>query len=369
MASVFAKIIAFFTSIIMFFQAIPQGIFGTLFPPEVNEVKNVIVLIGDGMGFNSLEKAKKECGIESLVMESLPLKGESMTRSLDNETTDSAAGATAISTATRVNNGAVAVFPEDPNAKTVYPMSLTELAIEQGKATGVVTTDSTSGATPAGFSVHSSSRNNEEDITTKQLKSDIDLIWGYETASFTEEAADKNGFEYIYDKASMEALEPGTRSFGQFTEDLWHNEESDSVPQLYEMTEKAIDLLDDDEDGFFLMVEGAHIDKNNHKNNAEGMEDALQSFDKAVEVALNYAKEKGDTLVVITADHETGGITLIDGEYQYTSGSHSSANVPLFVYGCDTFMKQGEAICNRQIGERIALCMGEKDFPRRVKAA
>ena len=141
------------------------------------------------------------------------------------------------------------------------------------------------------------------------------------------------------------------------------------MPTLTEMTAKAIDLLDDDEDGFFLMVEGAHIDKNSHSNNGDGMKDALLSFDKAIGYALEYAETHGDTLVIVTADHETGGITLQDGEYIYTTGDHTGANVPLLVYGCDDFIKNGEAIKNREVSRRVACVMGEKKFPIREKKA
>lgn len=361
--SILVKIIAYFSSLCMVFC----NIFGITAPmnakTDMDECKNVIFMIGDGMGFNSINKTKAEKGIDTLNMDKFPLQGESKTRSANNAVTDSAAGGTALATATRTNNDAVGVYPYDLNGVYSYPMNLCELAISQDKLAGVITTDSTSGATPSAFSVHTSARGNEEDITMQQLASDLTVMWGTTTASFTEELCAEYGFEYVYNKLSMDAVKEGSRSFGQFGGELWHTVSPKNMPTLAEMTAKAIDLLDDDEDGFFLMVEGAHIDKNNHNNNGEGMEDALVSFDNAVGVALKYAAEKGDTLVIVTADHETGGITLKNGKYEYTKGGHSSANVPLLVYGCENFMENGEVMNNKEASRRVACVMGCDNFP------
>ena len=361
--AILIKIIAWFSTFCMVFC----NLFVIKAPSnartDLNECKNVIFMIGDGMGFNSINKTKAEKGLSEIYMDSFPLQGESKTRSANNVVTDSAAGGTALATAVRTNNDAVGVYPFEPSGIYSYPMNLTELAISQDKLAGVITTDSTSGATPAAFSAHTSARGNEEDITMQQLNSDLTLVWGTATASFTEELCADAGYEYIYNKLTMDALEEGSRSFGQFTSDVWHTVSPKNMPTLAEMTAKAIDLLDDDEDGFFLMVEGAHIDKNNHNNNGEGMKDALVSFDNAVGVALKYAEKNGDTLVIVTADHETGGITLKNGVYEYTKGGHSSANVPLLVYGCDNFMEDGEVMNNKEASRRVACVMGCDNFP------
>lgn len=357
------RIIGYFTAFVMIFESalgitIPRGA-----RTDMEECKNVIFMIGDGMGFNSINKTKAENGIDQLYMDTFPLQGQSETRSANNAVTDSAAGGTALATATRTNNDAVGVYPFDLGGVYSYPMNLCELAIDQDKLAGVITTDSTSGATPSAFSVHTSARGNEEDITMQQLASELTLIWGTKTASCTKELCEEAGYEYIDNKLTMDALTEGSRSFGQFGADVWHTVSPKNMPTLSEMTAKAIDLLDDDEDGFFLMVEGAHIDKNSHNNNGDGMKDALVSFDNAIGVALKYAAEKGDTLVIVTADHETGGITYKNGEYVYTKGSHSSANVPLLVYGCDNFMENGEVMKNKEASRRVACAMGCDEFP------
>ncbi|MGN1442579.1 MAG: alkaline phosphatase, partial [Acutalibacteraceae bacterium] len=119
--------------------------------------------------------------------------------------------------------------------------------------------------------------------------------------------------------------------------------------------------------GFFLMVEGAHIDKNSHNNNSEGMNEALLSFDDAVKAALDYAKKDEHTLVVVTADHETGGITLENGEYVYTTSGHTGADVPLFVYGYDEFIQDGEeSLLNTDIPKRIVSALKQDGFPQSI---
>ena len=351
--------------------------FGTLFnafiPATTTEaenyydgnVKNVIFLIGDGMGFNHLEKTKDEKGVE-LVMDSIGVRGESRTRSLTNAVTDSAAGGTALATGVRTYNGAIGVYLTDCLGVVSYPKNLTELCIERGMKTGVITSDETSGATPSAFSAHESDRGKEEGITEDQLNSKIDLIWGTANGVATKEAANAKGFTYITTDDEMMALEEGSRSFAQFTNNLWTLEQSDeNTPTLEQMAIKAIDLLDDTDEGFFLMIEGAHIDKHSHSNEDENMMEAVMEFDKVIDYVLDYAEKDGETLVVITADHETGAITQEGDSYVFTSGSHSSANVPLLVYGSDKLIANGETVNNYEIPIRIAYILGftEENFP------
>ena len=379
MLSVFASMWGKFASLIMSLSMMFGTTFGLFVPatttaPEDyldSNIKNVIYLIGDGMGFNHLEKAKNERNID-LIMDTFDYQGESMTRSFSNAVTDSAAGGTALATGVRTLNGAIGVYPMDVTGTFTHPKSLTELCLESGKMTGVITTDETSGATPSAFSAHSSSRDNTEDITEDQLTSDIDLIWGAQNGVATKEDAEANGFTYVTTTAEMLALKEGSRSFAQFTNDLWTLAPSDiNTPNLEMMTKKAIDILDDTEEGFFLMVEGAHIDKHSHSNEDAKMTEALQEFDETIEYVLEYAKADGETLVIITADHETGAIVAnSDGTYSFTSGSHSAANVPVLVYGSEVLIQNGEVLNNYEIPIRIAYILGftEEEFPFEVAA-
>lgn len=369
LTSFFTKVISVFMS---FFLSI--GVFfGIVEAPErvedQNKIKNVIYLIGDGMGFNHLEKTKNERGV-SLTMDSFEFQGSSRTRSLSSSVTDSAAGGTALATGVRTGNGMIGVYYEDKNANISYPKNITELCAERGMMTGVITTDSTAGATPAAFSAHTSSRSNTEEIAEDQLESDIDLIWGKTDGVTTESSAESHGYEYIATYDEMTALNEGSKSFGQFTNSLWKTTQSDSkTPNLEQMAVKAVDLLDDTDEGFFLMIEGAHIDKHSHDNYSDNMTEALVEFDRTVNAMLKYAKEDGETLVVVTADHETGAITLENGSYIYTSEDHSAADVPVFLEGSDGIISDGEKLNNYDIPVRIAHALGfeKSQFPVSVK--
>lgn len=363
------KIIAFFTSIMLvflnFFGMTGNNATGH---DDYRTYKNVILMIGDGMGFNTIE-ATKSLTHEELSMESMPVHCQSQTRSASSKVTDSAAGATALACGVRTYNGAIGVYNfAGLNVKTNVPKSLTEVAKENGKLTGVVTTDKTSGATPSCFSVHAAQRKMEKSISTRQMQSDLDLIWGAQSESVTEALCNEGGFDLITTSEEMNALEPGSKSFGQFNMDLFASaSHEEGNPYLYEMTEKAIDLLDSGDNGFFLMVEAAHIDKFSHKNIIGGATAQVVEFSKAIQVALDFAAEDGDTLVLVTADHETGGITYNEatGEYYYTTGSHTGVNVPVFVSAEDAGFVSGEAYKNCEISVQLGRVMGfdKEQFP------
>ena len=327
------------------------------------EYKNVILMIGDGMGENHLELAKDKTSGD-LVMEDetrMPVRGQSKTNSWPGFIlTDSAAGGTALACGIRVIVGEIAVFPLDFLEWFARPATLAELAIDNDKRAGVVTTDSTSGATPAAFSAHNLSRNSEADISNDQLESGLTLIWGASSTSVTEEKALENEFAYIETETEMDLLPAGSRSFGQFDGgDLANITDLKGTPTLAEMTAKAIQILDNDE-GFFLMVEGAHIDKHSHSNKVNETVAHVRAFDDAIAEALAFAEGDGagETLVLVTADHETGGIKPRNGELAFTSGGHTMVNVPVFVNVADAGFENGKAWKNRQIGVQLGRILG-----------
>ena len=235
--------------------------------------------------------------------------------------------------------------------------------------TGVVTTDETTGATPSAFSAHSSDRYNTDDITNDQLNSEIDLIWGASNGVATKKDAEEKGFTYVTTYSEMQSLEEGSRSYAQFTNSLWTLEQSDeNTPNLEQMALKAVDLLDDTDEGFFLMIEGAHIDKHSHNNEGDNVTEAVLEFDRTIKAMLEYAEKDGETLVVVTADHETGGITLENGTYIFTDDGHTAADVPVLVYGSDKLIADGARLNNYEIPIRIAYTLGfnEEQFPASV---
>ena len=345
------------------------GAIPAVFAAAPAKVKNVILMIGDGMGENHLALAREQ-GVDLFMDANCDLRGQSKTRSFSNRVTDSAAGGTALSCGVRVSNSAVAVYPIDPNGVLLRPRSITENAIAHGMKTGVITTDKTTGATPAAFSAHTSSRNNDEDITAQQIESDIDLIWGAATEYADRETVEANGRIYVSDAAEMEALTAGTFSFAQFTGDFWHSEIPNgcTAPTLEQMSVKAIELLSaNNENGFFLMIEGAHIDKNSHRTRDEvtdypektaDVADAVKGFDNAIRAAVEFARADGNTIVLVTADHETGDLYLENGRYAFHSGSHTGKNVPVLVFGSTDLFPNGKALKNREVPVLLAGALG-----------
>ena len=339
---------------------------------EQGKYKNVILMIGDGMSFEHIDATEKYRNVD-LVMNDMPVQLKSDIDSFLIPATDSAAGGTALATGMRVWINSVGVYPFDPfscNDMNV-PISLGELVKADGKATGVVTTDKTSGATPSDFSAHVLSRGMEEEICADQLKNGFDLIWGGKTDSINEENTAANGWTYIDNRDEMNALEAGSRSFGQFNySDLYNCTDNSNTPSISEMTTKAIELLDANEKGFFLMVEGACIDKFSHDNIMDGALMCTEEFDKAVAAALAFAEADGETLVVVTADHGTGGLTLNKktGEYNFTHGTHNIWDVPVYVSATDAGFTSGKEIANRDIPTQIARVMGygKSQFPASV---
>ncbi|MBR2410222.1 MAG: alkaline phosphatase [Clostridia bacterium] len=333
---------------------------------EAEDVKNVIILIGDGMGFNHLNATEKVHGVDLSIFNRFEYYGEQMTRSASSPVTDSAAGGTALATGTRTMNGYVGVYPTDPLGVFAVPASITEVAMKYGKATGIVTSDSIMGATPSSFSAHVRDRGLSEDIFAQQVVSEVDLIWGSVDGIVTEEEVNENGKVYVNTLDEVKALEAGQKSIGQFDCDtLWQGKDNGDQPTLSELATEAIDILNQDEDGFFMMLEAAHIDKRSHSQDGAGAMTAVLEFDKVVDVVLDFAEKDGNTLVIITADHETGSVTLVGDEYKWLIGSHSGANVPCFVYGADSFIENDETINNIDIPDFAVAYMtnNEQNFP------
>ncbi len=323
------------------------------------DVKNVILMIGDGMGENHLEWTKEELGTE-LFMDSMPYKGYSKTDSLSG-LTDSAAGGTALACGYHCFNsnlGTLSVLIKGYGAIAFNYMNVSEAAKKAGKKAGIVTSDVNSGATPASFSVHTYKRELTEEITSQQAKCDLDLIWACDNGVSEKTDFESNGWTFSTTEEELINLDKSKRSFASISGNICYDKGEENDAPLSELTELAIDRLDN-EKGFFLMVEGAHIDKNSHSNIKDGMMKSLVEFDKSVKAAVDFAKEDGNTIVIVTADHETGAITRgEDGKYNFTSGNHSRADVPLRVFGSDELIKDNEHIANKEVGKFIGKKIG-----------
>lgn len=353
-----AKILSIILAMLMLFTTMSL----TVSAKEEATAKNIILLIGDGMGENSIEWTKSVYNCE-LSVDTMPYKGYSKTNSYTG-TTDSAAGGTALSSGKHAINGNIgmlAIALGNAHIDFGTYMNTCEVAKKLGKKAGIVTSDNNSGATPASFSAHAADRDYADEITDQQLKGELDLIWAKSNGLVNETNATENGWIFVDSIEDIEALDGSTRSFGAFTGSIEYDYEDGNFVPLSTLTELAIEKLDN-EKGFFLMVEGAHIDKNNHSNNSEGMMKSMLEFDKAIKTALDFAKNDKNTIVIVTADHETGGIKKSNnGSFKYTSGGHTSTNVPVRVYGADDFIKNGDVVVNYDISRYTAKKLGYKE--------
>ncbi len=298
------------------------------------KVRNVILLIGDGMGQGAVNAAMYANG-GKLTMTNLHTFGYVRTQSADNFTTDSAASGTAYATGQKTNNGYLGVNPEKERIANI-PEKLAPL----GFACGVVSTDDLNGATPAAFFAHQAGRNAKDDIWSDLPGSSLIFAsagtqHAFETLPIGIQESIQREFTVVYNP---------TDPAGNGAKRLLYLPRTvgdDRGNYLPETTEMAIEYLSaNSKKGFFLMVEGAHIDHGAHANNTAQTVKETLDFDKAVEAAIRFAERDGHTLVIISADHETGATTLLRGEPAdgyvstgFASRGHSPMMVPLFAYG------------------------------------
>ena len=304
--------------------------------PALSNVKNVILMIGDGMGPNHVKAGEIYKGSQ-LAIHSMPFSTYSLTSSANNEVTDSAAGAMALATGVRTNNGYVGV---DPNGKELT--TIMDLALQAGKRTGVVTTDTMSGATPMAFAAHCADRKDSTALLNSAVESGINLF--VSTSNDVEGDFQYKGYSNLPDVAD---ISEATGDYVLGTYDILASAPSGSAEignvALDRVVSEAIEYLSKDTDGFVLMAEGARIDKHAEQNNLERTIEEMIAFDDAVKVALDWAKDRNDTIVIVTADHETGGLTLADditkenmaSKHSWSTHGHTATNVYCNVYAED----------------------------------
>ncbi|MFH1179356.1 MAG: alkaline phosphatase [Candidatus Bathyarchaeota archaeon] len=301
------------------------------------DVRNVILLIGDGMGVGQLTAAEAVNGDEGLVMRSLPYKSLVTTYSVSGYVTDSAASATALATGYKTSNGAISMSSTGEVFTTVV-----EFAEALGMSTGVVTNTRVTHATPACFMAHVSNRGSETTIAQQVLASGVDVILGGGSTYFSSLDPARAGYTVVATTSELMNVD-SDMVLGLFNADyMSYDSLRDPLvePSVAEMTRKSIELLSGDPDGFFLMVEGGRIDHASHDNNFDLTMGETFAFDAAVLEALKYASGRNDTLVVVTADHETGGLLIIGGyttsgtpQYKWIGDDHTGSMVPVYAYG------------------------------------
>ncbi len=310
--------------------------------------KNIILLIGDGMGL-SAASVPFYFGDAPSNFTRLPHVSLINTSSATHKVTGSAASGTAMAAGKKTYNGAIGV---DTARMTIQ--NITEWVSGIGWSTGVVSTSSITHATPASYYAHVEQRGMQEEIARQLIDSDIDFFAGGGTGFFNRRSdgadlfplASANGF--TLDTLTLPrpgALDPEKKYGFLLAPDAMppaHAERGDFLPDA---TALAIGYLSSNEEGFFLMVESSQIDWAGHANDTEYMIAEMLDFEKVMKIILDFAEKDGETLVVVTADHETGGFTLsaASGESggsdyrkispSFATGGHSASLIPVFAYG------------------------------------
>ena len=303
----------------------------SLFEPDLGrEFKNIIVVIGDGMGENHILNAIKQFDLDVPVFIQ-DQQGYINTNSLSG-LTDSAAGGTAMATGQKVYNGSISQH------EGVDLERITDIAKAANMKTGIVTTDSLDGATPATFSAHAYSRDYRAGIIRTQAESNIDLLIGRSTSSYRESYAElftEAGYKIKKTPAELLASKKSEKILGVlFDIESQYRLGNEDDFQLKDMAEFAVKHLEN-KNGFFLMIESAYIDKLSSSNNLYDTLSETRSLFDTIAYLYEYASD-GKTAIFITADHETGGLQLAQTKDQltnelYTTEEHTPVPVPLFV--------------------------------------
>lgn len=337
--------------------------------------KNVILLIGDGMGFPQLTLARidkadanlSEYGSVELNMDGMQYSGYVSTFSANSFVTDSAPASTAMATGSKTNNGVIGqdrtAIQGKKDGKNLT--TIVEMAEKAGLSTGLITTTRITHATPAAFYAHVDNRDNESEIADQLLHSDVDVILGGGLQYFvgkndkdpldrvSKREDDKDllddfsslNYVIVHNGSAFENVDANEteKLLGLFDSSHMQYEverraSENSEPGLASMTEKAISILSKNPRGFFLMVEGGRIDHAGHERNLSKIVTDTLAFDDAVKAALDFASLKNDTLVIVTADHECGGLVLQpENLTEYESGAID----PIFASGTARIMGPG----------------------------
>ncbi|RXK46795.1 alkaline phosphatase [Aquirufa rosea] len=311
--------------------------------------KNIIFLIGDGMGVSQIY-AGLTLNKGELALERIRHIGFHKNQSSDNYVTDSAAGATAFSIGQKTYNGAIGV-----DATQMAHPTLLEMAEKKGLATGLVSTADITDATPAAFIAHQIKRNMHDEIAKDFLKTDVDIVVGGGRKSFDQRKDGQNlldslrakKYQVVESDAEMNSIKQGKFVY------LYAPGDPKKIIEgrgdvLLDASKKSFEILSKNKKGFFVMIEGGQIDWGGHANDANYAATEMVDFNKTIEAALNFAEKDKETLVVITADHETGGMALLGGDMakgeikaSFITKGHTGQMVPVFAFGPGSEAFQG----------------------------
>jgi len=309
--------------------------------------KNIIIMIGDGMGVDYVSTSV--LSMKNDAFRRFTTTGFSVTCSADNLVTDSAPGATAIATGYRTNNWTISEDPwSDKPLTTIF-----ELAEKLNKASGIVVTSSITHATPAAFVAHVKSRSDEFDIAEQETERKTDLFIGGGIKFFTPKSAggsrtdgvnllskvESKGYDYYDSYEKLKNSKPGKKFYALF-DSTGLPKASDRNYTLGDLTKIALDYLSKQPNGFILMIEGSQIDWAGHANDQPYLLSEMEDFNTALNTVLDFEEKNKETLVVVTADHETGGMSIVDGsldgsklDLKFSTGHHTANMVGIFAKG------------------------------------
>lgn len=344
-------------------------------------VHNIILFIGDGMGLSQITayRIHNLGGVGKLNIERMPITGLLHTQSIDELITDSAAGATALACGFKTHNGMIATLPDNTRVLTIL-----EAARDKRMSTGLIATSSITHATPACFASHVESRGNQTEIARQLIDENVDILLGGGKGYFIPESepeskrsddlnlvarAQEKGYQLVETGEALMKVDQN-RVLGLF--DYGALKHDPSEPTLAQMTAKSIELLSRNTKGFFLMVEGSQIDWGAHDNDLDYVLREMASFDEAVKVGLDFALQDKHTLVVVTADHETGGLAINGGSFDgsdldvgWTTEHHTGQPVPVFAFGPYSLRFTGVKE-NSEVPKIFAELLGIEPFPRKL---
>ena len=301
--------------------------------------KNIILLIGDGMSIPQVY-ATMLTQDSPTAFEQFPVSGLVKTNSKSHKITDSAAGGTAIATGYKTNNGMIGM-----NSDSIPAESILEILSDKGMKTGLIATSYITHATPAAFVAKNINRNNYEEIASDFANCEkVDLLIGGGRNHFNKRSDSTNliekmqsdGWNYYDTLINVDANAEKILVLANDDHMPAYPTRGEFLPNATSIALKNLG----NKNGFFLMAEGSQIDFACHNNDSTYLINELVDFNNTINVALEFAKENQNTLVIVTADHETGGLTIVDPDENYTktefhfsNGSHSPLLVPIFTFG------------------------------------
>lgn len=331
-------------------------------------VKNIIIMIGDGMGLSCVSMMQLENDFKPIVFDRADNIALTRTYSLNNRVTDSAAAGTALATGHKTNNTHLGLTPDGRCVESILAQ-----ASRAGMPTGIAVTTYLQHATPAAFYAHTSNRGALKDITRSLAGSGIDVAVGGGREFFADtygaeswvDTLSARGYRVVCDAESLAALAGEGRVMAVLAD---RELPYDSGEMLADATAKTLELLDAEsarrgDKGFVAMIEGSMIDYAAHGNEIDKLRGELRSFVLAVETAVEFARSHEGTLVVVTSDHETGGLAIASSDkdflkseqgisYIFACEGHTAQMCPVYLFGAGAEEING-IMENSELGARL----------------